>query len=277
MSTILPDHSAAAITQAIEANLWAYWRLFGRLPRAELHDAPDLRWVLTDIPLPLFNGVIHTDREPAAVDATITTLLQRCTARRVPLLWVVGPTTRPPDLGHALNAHGFRHVGDDPGMALDLATLVDPLPQPTGLVIERVNDPTALHTWCSFTDQSALSQALFALFSAIGFGPEAPIHNYLGRLDGQPVATASLVLGAGVAGIYNVMTVPEAQGQGIGTLMTVTPLRAAQAQGYRVGVLQSSRQGLGLYRRLGFREYCTLGLYLWPGPEGSSEAGPQPV
>ena len=49
MSTFLEDRSEAAITQAIEANLWAYWRLFGRLPRAELHDAPDLLWVLTSL------------------------------------------------------------------------------------------------------------------------------------------------------------------------------------------------------------------------------------
>jgi ribosomal protein S18 acetylase RimI-like enzyme len=61
------------------------------------------------------------------------------------------------------------------------------------------------------------------------------------------------------------MTVPEAQRQGIGALMTVTALHDAQARGYRLGVLQSSKMGLALYHRLGFQEYCTIGIYFWPG------------
>jgi hypothetical protein len=59
--------------------------------------------------------------------------------------------------------------------------------------------------------------------------------------------------------------VPEVQRRGIGALMTVGPLRAAQGRGYRVGVLQASPMGLPLYRRLGFQEYCRVAGYLWQG------------
>lgn len=271
MNDYLEDFSAPAITMAIEANLWAYWSLFGLLPGAELHDEPDLLWVLTDIPIPLFNGVVRTRLAPEAADAAIVTVLHRAASRKVPLMWVVGPTTQPADLGRSLIAHGLLHVGDDPGMAVDLDKVQSSLPPPKALRIERVNDLATLRTWCSFTDQEEVSNALFELFSTIGFGLDRPIQNYLGWLDGEPVATASLVLAAGVAGICNVMTVPQAQRQGIGTMMTVAPLREARSLGYRVGVLQSSKLGLGVYLRLGFQEYCSVGLYLWPGNARKTE------
>ena len=108
-----------------------------------------------------------------------------------------------------------------------------------------------------------VSEALFAWGQTLGFASEREIVHFLGRLDGRPVATATLVLGGGVAGIYNVLTVPDAQRRGIGALMTVRPLALARARGYRLGILQSSKMGYPLYRRLGFEEYCRIGIYHW--------------
>jgi GNAT superfamily N-acetyltransferase len=65
--------------------------------------------------------------------------------------------------------------------------------------------------------------------------------------------------------------VPDARGQGIGTALTLVPLREARAMGYRVGILASSPMGLGVYRGLGFQEYCKFGIYMWKGEMAQSE------
>ena len=40
-------------------------------------------------------------------------------------------------------------------------------------------------------------------------------------------------------------------------------LREARALGYRLGILHSSPEGDGVYRRLGFQEYCKSSIYIW--------------
>ena len=85
-----------------------------------------------------------------------------------------------------------------------------------------------------------------------------PIHNYLGYLNGQPVATSCIFFGGGVAGMYSVSTLPEARGRGIGSAMTLRPLDQARERGYRIGILQSSAMGYNVYKRIGFRHLCQI-------------------
>jgi predicted acetyltransferase len=82
-------------------------------------------------------------------------------------------------------------------------------------------------------------------------------------LDGTVVGTCTLYLGAGVAGIYNVSTLPKARRQGVATELTLTALHAARDRGYRIGILHASEMGYGAYRRIGFRDYCTVSHYLY--------------
>ena len=94
---------------------------------------------------------------------------------------------------------------------------------------------------------------------------------YLGRLAGEPVATWFMVLGAGVAGVHGVGTLPQARRQGIGAAMALAPLREARAMGFRVAVLRASTLGAGIYRRLGFRQCGEISIYAWWPPRERAE------
>jgi ribosomal protein S18 acetylase RimI-like enzyme len=66
------------------------------------------------------------------------------------------------------------------------------------------------------------------------------------------------------AGIHHVATLPAARRRGWGSALTLAAVRSARELGYRVGVLVSSSEGFGVYRRLGFRECCHADAYRWP-------------
>jgi predicted acetyltransferase len=99
-------------------------------------------------------------------------------------------------------------------------------------------------------------------FLSVSLEARFPVHCYLAWLDGEAVATSYVILAAGVAGIYGVVTVPEARRQGIGAAITLAPLREARALGYRVAILHASEMGFSVYHRIGFREYCRIGSYI---------------
>ncbi len=97
----------------------------------------------------------------------------------------------------------------------------------------------------------------------MGVGIRDDFFHYLGYLDGQPVATASVLYSDGVAGIYNIATLPEARGRRMGSMMTAAPLIDARERGYKVGILHSTQMGYNVYKRLGFEEICRKVGYVW--------------
>jgi GNAT superfamily N-acetyltransferase len=268
MDKIIEDLSSAALVSALETNMYEFYKPWGLPPQGELWEDSDLIRVVTGMPFPLLNGIFRARLAPERVDAIIEATIAHLEARQVPALWWTGPGTRPPDLGRHLERHGFVPRGEPPGMAIDLLALKKDHPQPADLTIERVEDREMLRTWAQVvwlgTGFPETSQHEFAeLELSIGLLPQGRRDRYLGFKDGVPVASSALVLHAGVAGIYAVATLPEARRQGMGTALTLAPLLDARKMGYRVATLQASKMGAPVYRRLGFREVCTLINYLW--------------
>ena len=107
------------------------------------------------------------------------------------------------------------------------------------------------------------------VYRVIGLGDESPFRHYMAWRAHESVATASLFMDGHTAGIYFVMTTPGSRRLGIGGAITLAALKDARDLGYRVGVLGSSEAGIGMYRRLGFAEYCKIDIYEWQAPGGA--------
>jgi GNAT superfamily N-acetyltransferase len=258
-------------TRAIEENGEEFLLALGRAAGAEERDDERVRWVIGDIPIDYHNCVVGAHLSPEEVGGVILESLERFRTHGAPGSWHVGPSMRPVDIGERLLAHGFSYGGDDIGMAVELSALPEEVPVPEDLEIERVRDEVTLAAWRDtlaqgFGEGPVEAEWVDEMYRRIGLSDDVPWRHYLGRLGGAPVATSTLFVGAGVAGIYFVSTVEQARRRGIGAALTLAPLREAREIGYRLGVLGASEMGYPVYRRLGFREYCRIGLYEWRPP-----------
>ncbi len=254
--------------RAIEENGAELLLALGRAAGAEERDDGRVSWIIGNCPIDYHNAVVRADLSPEEADEEIGASLERMRAHGVPGSWHVGPSMRPSDLGERLVARGFEYGGDDIGMAADLSVLPEGVPTPDGFAVERVRDDDGLAAWVEtlasgFGEGPVEAEWVGEAYRRLGFGDEGPLRHYLGRLDGEPVATTTLYFGAGVAGVYFVSTVEHARRRGIGAEITRAALREARDLGYRIGVLGSSEMGYPVYRRLGFEERCRIGLYEW--------------
>ena len=265
MNEILKDLSVSSLVTALETSLFEFFKLFEQWPRAEVHDDPDLLWTITDIPFPTFNGVFRACLSDP--DAAIEAAIGRCRRRNVPMMWWTGPSTQPAELGIALEAHGF--TGEEvTGMAANLRSLPREVPVPPGFVIERVADLKTMKKWChvlciGFEMPDFVGEAFLDFLRSIGFDSQSTVRYYIGYLNNKPVSTSLMFLGASVAGIYCVATIPEARKSGIGSATTLMPLHESRTLGYRAGILHASQMGVNVYNGLGFREYCKFIRYVW--------------
>lgn len=95
---------------------------------------------------------------------------------------------------------------------------------------------------------------------------ESTLRGFIGYVDGAPVATSALIASGGVAGVYNVATLPGYRGRGFGEALTWHAVRAGVEEGCVIGSLQASAMGRPVYARMGFREIAPYESYVPAGP-----------
>jgi GNAT superfamily N-acetyltransferase len=165
-------------------------------------------------------------------------------------------------------------------MAVDLSSLPEDLPELHGLRIVPIVDGFSLKQWIhvasiGFRIGEEFEEAWYELFADVIY--DRRFRTYLALLDGKPVGTSQLFVSEGVAGIYNVTCIPEARGRGIGSAVTLAPLLEARKLGYRIGILQASKQGYRVYRRLGFQDFGNLSVFHWYNERASVGLPARPV
>lgn len=257
--------NVAADCLTVERDFEAAWWLLAEAAGHELHDEPGLRWFHTGLPDAHLNPVLVTRLQPEDADTRIDRIVGELMGRGAPFLWWVTPSSTPDDLADRLMSRGF--VADDPwpGMTLDVDAMRQP-PSVPGLIIRRVTNEADLDSYVRiFAPILSPSDAFTELFvdgsRRIGFDGAAPEVHFVGLLDGEPVATVSLLTASGAAGIYNVTTIEPARGRGIGAAMTAAAVEAGRQRGLATAALQASTMGRSIYESLGFRHACDLVPY----------------
>jgi len=261
---VAPD-AHAAVVEALEANQWELSRAIAHRGGAEVQDDGEVLWWVTGVEAAAFNGVLRATVPPARADDAIGAVSATLDSRGAPWSWYVGPASLPLDLADRLGAQGFRVIDTLPGMAAPLEDVDQPA-APASLRFEQVREEPSLSAFgtllgLAFDMPPAVVEPFLRMLDLAGRASLPEIRNYIALDDGEPVACGSLVLAAGVAGLYNIGVPPERQGQGFGTALTVALMAEARAAGVKTAVLWSSAAGQRCYRALGFAERCRLTLY----------------
>ncbi len=275
MSVMVQELNTLAMQAAMEANFAEEMMCFGRsLLNGEVHESPELFWFYTG--RPFLNSVTRTQlvrADEAYIHQKITEVCTYFAAHDTRFVWAVDAATRPTHLATSLEKRGFTKVGEDSTMAIDIHRMNENVSAPAGFTITEIEDEDALKiqrdlSVRGFGATPEGAQTYYENFVATGYGKGRPWHHYIGRLNNIPVAIASLLLHAGIAGIYGIATLPEARKQGIGAAITLYALREARTRGYRIGALVPSEMGISLYRTLGFQEMQKVSFYSWsPTPK----------
>jgi GNAT superfamily N-acetyltransferase len=222
------------------------------------------------------NGVLSADVEIEDLPGALA-LTRHVFGEELPWRWIVGSSSHPEGLELELEALGLeRRWPRMLGMSIDLeaaSNALDPTRVPAGAQISEVEDRDALEAWLSVRQRNLglddeTADAWRTAHGQPGLGPDKPLRHFVGFLEGEPVAGATMFLGGGTAGIYHVDTVEPARGKGFAGSLTSAALVAARDLGYRYGVLTASELGEPVYRRLGFRELRPYAVLI---------GGPQPA
>lgn len=269
LGEMLSEASKSSIGAAIEANLIAQVRFFGRSPSVIFYDEINMTRVVSGLPVSILNLVAGATLSEDNIDSEIDSALEPFKKQEVPLIWWIGPTSLPRNLGTYLEQHGLEKAFDMPGMFYELENLEEDLDFPPKFAFTVVDNDALLRTWAEtqakgFGGSQPETDYIFHFERTLGTDPDSSWVRYIGFIDEEPVGVSILYLAAGVAAIFNVAVVPQFRRQGIGTLMTKVPLLNARSLGYRYGVLKASPMGGYLYRKMGFTECCQIGLYHLP-------------
>jgi len=269
MKNILADFTdTASVKASIKENWKNYHYFLGRAPSVELSIGRHLTWLITSMPDHFMNLVICTELPQEGIETLVEEALDHFRTLNIKKLsWLAEAGVPAQEIKKHLLANGltFRESFATE-MAIDLSGLSGDNPEPVGLEIRLVNDDESLRQWIhvasvGFGVPPEMEDVWFEFFNYAAC--RTPFQTYLGLLHGKPVATSQVSNSAGVTGIYNVTSLPEVRGRGIGSALVMKPLLTARNIGMKIGVLQSSSMGYNAYRRLGFQDFGKLSVYLW--------------
>lgn len=272
------------LARAVEANYRAQIACY----RASLEPLaardPEFRWFLAQLPAPAARREGSGTPPAAEIARAMELAISAAGYGRSPIACFLPPGDLPAATREELRARGWSHQEDLYGMVAeteDLDRLVAmPLPASasrTRTVADAADLATFLDVFLRGFRMPARSRRAFDHVFGEGLGAsDSPWRHYLTVEDQGPgeaaLGTASLFIHQGVAGLYNVSTIPRARRRGLGTLATLVAFRDARDLGHRIAVLVSSREGLPLYRRLGLREVVRVSLYT-PSPAAGRGGG----
>ncbi|MEE9378340.1 MAG: GNAT family N-acetyltransferase [Candidatus Lokiarchaeia archaeon] len=271
MNEILRNPNTPEINRAIEYHFYKFWKTCFTvdLKNIEYTESDKLFKFKTQIPFYFVNGVLNANIPQKKAEETVDKIISSFEKKKLPFCWCIGPSSKPNNLRELLIKNKPTFVQEIPGMCYRLNNLFQEEKLLQNLEIIKVRDLETLKVWnnvllTGFEMPKHLILNLFNdIFSTLFLRDDSSAGAFLAYYKQKPVASSYVLYEFGVAGIYCVATLKEARGKGIGSALTIAPLYDAKKLGYDFAILHSTKMGLNMYKRLGFKEYLKLERFCW--------------
>lgn len=251
--------------QAIEENFFTIARYWGALNSTIFRTqstfamatgvpVADLNWAWNEKPL------IPADKKE--IKKTVAHYLQE----GLPFWWWIYPSGGGNKSSQILKDNGLKFLTAIPYLSINVSAVPQEKLINNKLKIVLVKNADDLSLWeklsfkgFEFSADAAIPYERFV--SSFDIGKYSPQKLFLVYLEGLPIASSLIFCNKNTAGIYFVSTLPAYRNRGIGLALTNFMIRYAHSLGLSSAILQASEDGLGVYKRAGFREYGLADVY----------------
>jgi hypothetical protein len=257
-----------SLIQIVENNIFAIGRYWGNLNSSISGDngiysmktgieVADLNWTWNEKPL------VEKDTK------IINQLKKNYNDLNLPFWWWVYPCGQSEKTIKILMNEGFNYRETIPCMALDVNSIPLKIHKSDDLEISFVSNERELQIWESVSfagfEMPQKTKSQFHEFvKSFDVSKNSAQKLFLAYWQGEPVATALLFLQSNAVGIYFVTTLESYKNRGVALALVFASMKYAKSSGYKYCVLQSSKEGLNVYLRAGFKEYCRADVYCLP-------------
>jgi hypothetical protein len=249
--------STDALLDAIETSLFSLPQVPGRIQHL---DIPHIQGHVTPFPDANANTVGAATLTRDNADETIRQVRDLFAGQNKGFSWLVGPRTTPADLGSRLTRAGLVKEEEMAGMVLtDLHAPIQANPEVTirqGTTAEMLEASAIIaRAYGGFSEEYSRLRTEALMM----YGGELRVRGYLAYVQGNsdPVAFSYLahIPGQPIVLMYGAATLNEHRGRGIYTSLAARDTSAP------------------ICVKLGFREVCSLELYVWAPEEPEQVSG----
>ena len=172
MEYIVPN--AGDLPRIIEEMEFLWHEAFMALPTATNLESPQVKWVNTGYPFAMINGAYDNNFDAAEMNQVIEQVAAEFEGQFLPFTWIVGPSSRPDNLGERLVARGFEREDDLTCMAMELKDLLVPEGWAQEIELNKVSNAEELREGVriftsSFKFPAAASQAPYEAYLALAW------------------------------------------------------------------------------------------------------------
>jgi ribosomal protein S18 acetylase RimI-like enzyme len=195
-------------------------------------------------------------RNSAALIQPVTDFFDQ---HQVPWGWFITPAAK-----NDLIDHGFSLDEEAPAMYFDLQAAL-PKVDSRHITIEELTPANDLLSWIDpiydgfgASDGEDTYRKLNADIFNSGLGK---LRHFVAYIDNVVVGASTLFITKNAVMIHNLATKISFTRRGVGTALTLYMMEQARQSGIRHCFLDSSTDGFGLYRKIGFKIYSTTLIY----------------